>query len=602
MNSASLNTDLSLSGDLDAEALARLFLRYGIGQGEQAAIRAFGRIISSRELADALLDRFGLTAGGEDPGLEPAAWGFCETLAGLADWDFSPAWLNALVARWTECHLAGVVTEFPFIAVEALVGECQARLFGERDMVYRLEMDILTAIVRLGWCLGGLLADVSVEREQAYRICAEEGDPVLGIPNRRRFLSLLEDHFRPEARGRHLGLVVVEVEWGRSADVLALDERDQLRLALSETLRGALRSNDILCALGESQWAAILPDLHTPAQVSLAGNRLVDACEVLRVNEYPELRGRFCAGGAWVTDETRDPLSLEQAARSALVVAKASGRLFDVYCADVAVTAERDAWFEQAVARALEAQQFEVWLQPQVELPSRRVVGAEALLRWRGPDGVQVAPPEVIRVLERIGLMGDLSRWVIQQAVQLLASLAAAGCPLRVSVNLVAEDLRDPELPLFVRQTCETWHVPVSRLCFELTEGSLVCPDEVSAQTLDALVDEGGCFSLDDFGTGYSSMDYLRRLPVAELKLHKSFVERVTASSTDRAIVELMIRIAHTFGLVVVAEGVEDVIVESAVAELGCNCAQGFLYAQAMPLDTFVEWWKTTETATGTAG
>jgi sensor c-di-GMP phosphodiesterase-like protein len=101
--------------------------------------------------------------------------------------------------------------------------------------------------------------------------------------------------------------------------------------------------------------------------------------------------------------------------------------------------------------------------------------------------------------------------------------------------------------------------------------------------------------ALDDFGTGYSSMDYLRRLPVAELKLDKSFVERVTLSPTDRSIVELMIRIAHTFGLEVVAEGVEDVATEAALVEMGCNCAQGHLYAQAMPLETFVTWWRASD-------
>lgn len=583
---------------VDGDVLARLLLRYGIGQGEQAAIRAFGRIVRVDDLAQALLERLHLADGGIGDGtVEPALRDFCHELARISEWDFSPTWPAGLAARWAECYLAGAVAEFPFIAIEALIGLCQQRLFGERAMVYRLELDILNALVRLGWCLGGLLAEVAIEHEQSFRLSAEDGDPVLGIPNRRRFLTLLSDRLDRIGAGRQLGLVILHVEWGRSADVLALDQRDHLRLALSEAMRAVLRPSDILCALGDDTWAAILPDLHHPAQVSLAGHKLVDACEVLRSNSFPSLRGRFYGGGAWAPDHASDPFGLEHAARTALVVAKSSGRPFDIYGGEVVVRAEGDANFEMEVARALEAQHFQLYLQPQVELPSRRIVGAEALLRWTRSDGRPVAPPEILRVVERIGLMPVLSRWVIQQAAQILASLAAAGCEVRVSANIVAEDLSDPELPIFIRQTCDTWRVPPSRLSFEITESGLVSGEGMSVRTLEALREGGGRLALDDFGTGYSSMDYLRRLPVDELRLDKSFVERITGSDNDRAIVELMVRIAHTFGLEVVAEGVETAETEAVLVAMGCNCAQGYLYAPAMPVEEFVAWWKAAEAA-----
>ncbi|GLT22355.1 hypothetical protein GCM10007933_18140 [Zoogloea oryzae] len=579
---------------VDDDVLKRLLLRYGLGQGEQAAVRAFGRIVDASDMAQALLERLHLAdAGISDGTVEPALRDFCKDLARISEWDFTPGWPAGLAARWAECYLAGAVAEFPFVAIEALIALCQQRLFGERAMVYRLELDILNALVRLGWCLGGLLSDVAIEHEQSFRLSAEDGDPVLGIPNRRRFLMLLSDRLDRIGAGRQLGLVIVQVEWGRSADVLALDERDQLRLALSEVMRSMLRPSDILCALGDDAWAAILPDLHHPAQVSLAGHKLVDACEVLRSNNFPALRGRFYSGGAWAPEHAGDPLGLEQAARAALVVARSTGQPFDVYGGEVVVRAEDDANFEMEVARALEAQHFQLYLQPQVELPSRRVVGAEALLRWARADGRDVPPPEILRVVERIGLMPVLSRWAIQQAAQILAALATAGCGVRVSVNIVAEDLRDSELPIFIRQTCDTWRVAPSRLCFEITEGGLVSGEGMSVRTLEALRQGGGRLALDDFGTGYSSMDYLRRLPVSEVKLDKSFVERITASDNDRAIVELMVRIAHTFGLEVVAEGVETAETEAVLLEMGCNCAQGYHYAPAMSVDDFVMWWKT---------
>lgn len=580
---------------IDDDALARLLLRYGVGQGEQAAVRAFGRIVAAKELADALLSRFDLGEAGA--GVEPSLQAFCLELARITEWDFTPRWPLRLVELWSECYVSGAVAEFPFIAIEALLASCQENLFGDRAMVHRLELDILTALMRLGWCLGGLLSEVSIHHEQAFRLHAEDGDAVLGIPNRRRFLVLLADSLAGMTRGQGIGLLLLHIQWGRSVDVLALDERDHLRLALSDAMRAALRPNDILCALGDDEWAVILPELMHPAQVSLAGNKLIDACEILRGNHFPAQRGRFHVGGALAPEHAGDPLGLIHAARLALVAARTSGCGFGLYSADAAERGQGDGSFESEVARALEARQFQLYLQPQVELPSRRPIGAEALLRWNREGRAPASPPDILDVLERIGLMPELSRWVIQQAAQVLALMASAGCPVAVSVNLVAEDLNDPELPLFIRQTCDTWRVPESRLCFELTEGGLVSRDGMSVRNLEALRAGGGRLALDDFGTGYSSMDYLRRLPVDELKLDKSFVERITLTDNDRAIVELMIRVAHTFGLEVVAEGVEDPETEAMLVEMGCNRAQGYLYAAAMPVTEFIEWWKARDQA-----
>ena len=579
----------------DGEAVARLLRRYGIGPAEQAAVRAFGRIVSAAELATGLLERLNLDDEHAEAGLGRALRGFCRELAGVGQWDFLPGWPAALQSSWSECYLCGAVAEFPFIAVDALIGLCHERLFGERAMVHRLELDIQRALVRLGWCLGGLLATAAVDHEQNSRLAAEDGDPVLGLPNRRRFLALLGDMLPSPQSGQQLGLVVLQVEWGRSVDVLALDERDLLRLAMSEVMHGVLRSKDILCSIRDDEWAVLMPDLRHAAQVSLAGHKLVDACETMRSNSFPALRARFCAGGALAPEQAEAPLALEQAARSALVVAKAGGRPFDLYGGEIAARAEGEAAFETEVARALESQQFQLYLQPQVALPSRRVVGAEALLRWRRPDGRHVSPPEILRVVERIGLTPLLSRWVVQQAAQILATLTARGCDLRVSVNVVADDLNDPELPLFIRQTCDTWRVSPSRLCFEITESGLVSGEAASAETLKLVRQEGGRLALDDFGTGYSSMDYLRRLPLDELKIDKSFVERISASESDRAIVELMVRIAHTFNLEVVAEGVENREAEDALSRMGCDVAQGYLYAPPMPVHEFVDWWARAE-------
>ena len=576
------------------EALARMLARYGFGQAQQAAIRAFGRIVDGPGLTESLLERLDLLSpdGRGEGAIGPALRLFCEDLACLPQWDFTPRWPERLVASWSECYLAGAVAEFPFVAIQQLVDLCQQRLFDEREMVYRLEMDIFSAVIRLCWCLGGLLSEVSIEREQAFRLYAEDGDPVLGIPNRRRFLALLDQQL---AGPDPVGLVVIGVDWGRSEALLPMDERDGIRLAFTEALQGTVRPADILCALGEKEWAVILPGIHHPAQVSLAGHKMVDACEILRNNSFVSLNGRFAAGGALAPEHATDPLGLEQAARAALVAARHANGYFDLYSASLARASRADADMEDEVVRAFEACQFDLYLQPQICLTDAQVIGAEALLRWPRGEGVVVGPQRILAVLGNVGMIQALSRWVIQRAVQAVAALRAAGCQIRVSVNLSAEDLRDQELAVFVRQTCETWRVPAERLCFEITEGGFVADEVMTARTLESLRETGGWLSLDDFGTGYASMDYLRRMPVQELKLDKSFVERLNRDEADRAIVELMIRIAHTFGLEVVGEGVEDADTALILAALGCDHAQGYHYARPMPVDDFIDWWQTRE-------
>ena len=166
-------------------------------------------------------------------------------------------------------------------------------------------------------------------------------------------------------------------------------------------------------------------------------------------------------------------------------------------------------------------------------------------------------------------------------------------------VNISANNLQDPDFVDYVKDLLGRRKVAPELLELELTEGALARNPEIVLRRLQDLRSAGLGLALDDFGTGYSSMDYLRRLPVDELKVDKSFVERITASDNDRAIVELMVRIAHTFGLEVVAEGVETAATEAVLIDMGCNCAQGYLYAPAMPVDEFIEWWKGSPAAAG---
>jgi diguanylate cyclase len=214
------------------------------------------------------------------------------------------------------------------------------------------------------------------------------------------------------------------------------------------------------------------------------------------------------------------------------------------------------------------------------------------LLRWHRNGTEWVPPPQIIDIVSRLGLMPGLSRWLLAQAARTIAELDAEGVDVPVSLNLVAEDLHDEDLPHLVAQMLATWRVPASRLVLEVTESAVIVDRERASRVIQSLRALGCGVSLDDFGTGFSSLAYMRDLPVSELKIDQLFVRDMLHSKRDHAIVTTVQALAHGFGMRVVAEGVEDQTTADALLSMGCDLAQGFLYARAMPQAEFVSWVK----------
>jgi EAL domain-containing protein (putative c-di-GMP-specific phosphodiesterase class I) len=217
-------------------------------------------------------------------------------------------------------------------------------------------------------------------------------------------------------------------------------------------------------------------------------------------------------------------------------------------------------------------------------------VGVEALMRWRHPHRGLLAPDAFIPLAEQTQLIRSLTRWAIGAALKQSTAWSAAGRPVPVAVNLSAHDVQDQALPEMVAELLREHAAQPDHLRLELTEGSLLADPEGARENLAALRALGVRIAIDDFGTGYSSLNYLQRLPVDELKIDQSFVQRMASDVGAHSIVRAVIDLAHDLGLGVIAEGVEDLQTWEVLAALGCDMGQGYYFSRALPAQDIIHW------------
>ncbi|OOZ42280.1 hypothetical protein BOW53_00085 [Solemya pervernicosa gill symbiont] len=239
---------------------------------------------------------------------------------------------------------------------------------------------------------------------------------------------------------------------------------------------------------------------------------------------------------------------------------------------------------------AIESDQLELYYQPKLNIHTATITGVEALLRWNHPDRGFIPPEEMVKIAERTGLIKQLTLWVLEAALCQCADWVKHGVDLKVAVNLSVLNLQDPELPQQVGGFLEKYKLAADKLSLEITEGAMMADPESAISNLTRLDKMGIRLSVDDFGTGFSSLAYLKRLPVDELKIDKSFVLDMESDENDAAIVRSTIDLAHNLGLKVVAEGVEHHALLTSLSSHGCDVAQGYYIARPMDVKSLNEW------------
>ena len=416
-------------------------------------------------------------------------------------------------------------------------------------------------------------------------------DALTELPNRVLFTDRLA-HALAQARRRAGTLAVLFLDLDRFKvinDTLGHDVGDRLLQEIARRLRGCLREGDTIARLGGDECGILLEDLAGPADVSLVADKILAALHgPVRLDEH-ELHVTASLGIALYPGDGEDARTLLKHADVAMYRAKAAGgNCYQFYTADMTARASERLRLENALRHALDRDQLVLHYQPQVDLVSGRVIGVEALLRWRHPDFGLVPPLEFIPLLEEIGLIHDVGEWVIREACRQAMAWQSEGIHgIGMAVNLSAHQLLHRDVLKRVEQALADSGYRHGLECLELEITESLLMENVD-QTIDKLYQlnrMGIRLSVDDFGTGYSSLAYLKRFPIQVIKIDRSFVRDIASDPDDAAIVDSIIAMAHALKMEVIAEGVETPEQLAYLKARGCDAMQGYLFSRPLPAD-----------------
>ncbi|MFC8098184.1 EAL domain-containing protein [Streptomyces sp. NPDC057363] len=416
-------------------------------------------------------------------------------------------------------------------------------------------------------------------------------DPLTGLPNRQWLLertwTALDDAERIGARA---ALMLIDLDRFRSVnDTLGHLAGDRLLLQTADRLRQALPRGAEAARLGGDEFAVLLPVADSTTSATRIARSLVSALSSPMDLDGLTLVLEASAGVAVFPDHALDAEGLLRRTDVAMYQAKRDRTGVEVY------ESKRDSNTPDRLGllgdlrRALDAHEVQLHYQPKVRFDGQ-VAGLEALVRWVHPERGKVPPDEFIAIAESSGLMPHLTEYVLETALEQVAHWRSQGLFVPVAVNVSPRDVHTPGFAGAVAARLARHGVPAGALQLEITEHVLLEDPQRAADTLNALTGHGVKMSLDDFGTGYSSLVHLRKLPVSELKIDRSFVARLAVDTEDAAIVRCTVDLAHSLGLLVVAEGVEDDETWERLRDLGCDAVQGWLVAAAMPPEETTAW------------
>jgi diguanylate cyclase (GGDEF)-like protein len=431
-----------------------------------------------------------------------------------------------------------------------------------------------------------------LEREAADRAHQATHDPLTGLPNRALLTEVLAGALDEAytSRGR-VGLVVVDLDsFSQVVDAFGHSSSDGLLIQACSRIRGLLPETATLARLNSDQFAVVMPDVADGDEVVGAVRLLIAGFDPPFQSEGVLLALSVNVGIAVYPEQAVDAPSLVQRAHIAADAARRHRSGWELYDPLHDPATPRRLALAADLREALETDGLDVCFQPKVELATGIVRGAEALVRWNHPRLGRVRPDEFITIAEHTGDIRTLTMVVMRKALAECRSWRDLGLDMSVAVNLSARNLLDLHLVDDVAAVIDEAGVPPGSLTLELTESMVMSDSQRSVDVLDGLNELGVRLSCDDFGTGYSSLAHLRRLPICEIKIDKSFIARMAVDESDRAIARSVLALGRDLGLVTVAEGVESREGWDLLTSLGCDMAQGFVVCPPLTSPQFNDW------------
>jgi diguanylate cyclase (GGDEF)-like protein len=417
-------------------------------------------------------------------------------------------------------------------------------------------------------------------------------DALTGLPNRLLLADRLDQAIaRAERHGTRFAVLVIDLDRFKSInDSLGHLTGDEVLKEITRRLALALRKADTLARLGGDEFVLIVNEIAHISEVETIAARLLS--DIAAPIKHPglELHTSASIGISLFPDDGASAAALLQHADAAMYHAKKNGRGgSQLFAPAMNVFARERLELDIGLRRALINRELVLHYQPKVDVRTGRAESAEALLRWRHPTRGLTKPGSFIAVAEESGLILAIGEWALREACRQAYAWQAAGMrPLRVAVNLSAQQFRQRRLVEIVQAALRSAKLEAQYLELEITESAVMHDPELSIETLRQLSRLGVRISVDDFGTGYSSLSYLRRLPLDRLKIDRAFIREVASSRDDAAIVRAIISLAHNLHLKVIAEGVETAAQLDFLRELGCDQYQGYYFSAPVPNNVFV--------------
>lgn len=440
------------------------------------------------------------------------------------------------------------------------------------------------------------------EADDAYRRQVQERlhwlahyDTLTDLPNR-ALLSERSKQAITTAHANNTPLAVMFLDLDRFKhinDSLGHKVGDALLVQVAKRLRAAVRERDTVSRLGGDEFVLLLPGANAAGAKRVA-EKLQQASRMPYQVGHHELNMAPSMGIALYPQDGTDIEALTQAADVAMYHAKLEGRnTYRFFTHEMRAQSQRALLLENAMRRAIERQEFELYYQPQIDLHDQRIHSVEALLRWRHPQLGNISPAEFIPVAEDTGQILQIGEWVLRRAIAQMQQWHYQGRkPLKVAVNLSAIQFHQPQLPELVSRILDEAGIPPESLELELTEGVAATDPRAAISTMDDFYTRGIRLSIDDFGTGYSSLSQLKKFEIYKVKIDQSFVRDLESDADDRNLVSAIVRMAQALGLKTTAEGVETPAQLAFLQSLGCDEAQGYLFSPPLPahdLEVFLD-------------
>lgn len=439
--------------------------------------------------------------------------------------------------------------------------------------------------------------DISENKAIANRLFVREHYSVLtGLPNRQLALKNLQHSIQQHSSaGDDFAILHLDLDRIRYInDSLGHHVVDRLLSQTAERLRRCISDEQLLAHLGADEFLVILGPGSCRDEASIFAETMLSKINERYIVDNNEINLSGSIGISQYPDHGQNAETLLRRAEAAMYSAKGKGgNQFVLYQQGMSSHAEHRLETESQLRRAIERDEFKLHYQPVIDLRNNRLVGTEVLLRWHNNELRNPGPDQFISIAEECGMIGIIGEWVLTNACSQAMKWRRAGLPdINIAVNISARQFEESEIVDTVRRALNQSGLPAKQLELEITEGLLINDTPNLRQSFQELKALGVRLSLDDFGTGYASLSYLKRYPFDILKIDRSFVHDIDQMQDSVTLVNAIIAMAHSFGMTVIAEGVENLHQRRLLKDHRCDMVQGFLYAPAMSADAFSDWAK----------